>query len=65
MIVARPLIPPRSLNWPVSGKWLHLAKAGFEKYFIGKIRNGVSEPFYETLALKALGMDKLKQVHKG
>ena len=63
--VAQPQIPPRNVNWSSSGKWVHLAKVGFEKYFIGKIRKGVSEPFYETLALKALGIDKLKEVHKG
>jgi len=63
--VAQPQIPPRNVNWSSSGKWVHLAKVGFEKYFIGKIRKGVSEPFYETLALKALGIDKLKEVLKG
>ena len=61
--VAQPQIPPRNVNGSSSGKWVHQAKIGFEKYFIGKIRTGVSEPFYETLALKALGIDKLKEVH--
>ena len=63
--VAQPQIPPRNVNWSSSGKWVHLAKIGFEKYFIGKIRKGQSEPFYEALALKALGIDKLKEVRKG
>ncbi|MCB1334374.1 MAG: NAD(P)/FAD-dependent oxidoreductase [Roseivivax sp.] len=63
--VAQPQIPPRNVNWSSSGKWVHLAKIGFEKYFLRKIRVGKSEPFYEQLALKALGIDKLKATHKG
>ncbi len=60
--VAQPQIPPRNVNWSSSGKWVHAAKIGFEKYFIRKMRKGESEPFYETLALSALGIDKLKSV---
>jgi sulfide:quinone oxidoreductase len=41
---------------------VHLAKVAFEKYFLGKIRSGRSEPFYEHLAMQALGIDKLKAV---
>lgn len=62
--VAQPQIPPRNVNWASQGKWVHLAKVGFEKYFMGKIRSGESEPFYENWALKALGIDKLKSDHK-
>lgn len=58
--VAQPQIPPRNLNWSSEGKWVHLAKIGFEKYFIHKIRRGTSEPFYEKLALHALGIRKLR-----
>jgi sulfide:quinone oxidoreductase len=60
--VAQPQIPPRNVNWSSSGKWVHTAKIGFEKYFIHKMRKGESEPFYEKLALNALGIDKLKSV---
>jgi len=60
--VAQPQIPPRNVNWSASGKWVHAAKIGFEKYFIRKMRKGESEPFYETMALNALGIDKLKAV---
>jgi sulfide:quinone oxidoreductase len=63
--VAQPQIPPRNVNWSSSGKWVHMAKIGFEKYFIRKLRKGVSEPFYETLALKTLGIDKLKKTTTG
>jgi sulfide:quinone oxidoreductase len=60
--VAQPQIPPRNVNWASSGKWVHTAKVGFEKYFMHKIRTGQSEPFYERLALKVLGIEKLKEV---
>lgn len=59
--VAQPQIPPRNVNWSSSGKWVHLAKAAFEKYFLRKVRRGTSEPFYERLALDAMGIGKLKQ----
>ncbi len=58
--VAQPQIPPRNVNWSSSGKWVHTAKIGFERYFLHKVRSGKSEPFYEKLALQALGIDKLK-----
>ncbi len=60
--VAQPQIPPRNVNWSASGKWVHTAKIGFEKYFLHKIRSGKSEPFYEKLALQVLGIDKLKEI---
>ena len=63
--VAQPQIPPRNVNWSSSGKWVHLAKVGFEKYFMRKIKKGTSEPFYEGLAMKVLGINKLKETTKG
>jgi len=63
--VAQPQLPPRNVNWASSGKWVHLAKIGFEKYFMRKIKKGTSEPFYEKATMKMLGIDKLKTVHKG
>ncbi|WP_374569825.1 NAD(P)/FAD-dependent oxidoreductase [Phenylobacterium sp.] len=58
--IAQPQIPPRNVNWSSDGKWVHLAKVGFEKYFIGKVKRGQSEPFYEKLALDLMGAHKLK-----
>ena len=58
--VAQPQIPPRNVNWASSGKWVHLAKIGFEKYFLRKVRKGESEPFYEKLALHVMGIRKLR-----
>ena len=57
---AQPQIPPRNVNWASSGKWVHMAKGAFEKYFLGKVRRGESEPFYEKLALDLMGARKLK-----
>lgn len=58
---AQPQIPPRNINWAASGKWVHLAKVGFEKYFISKIKRGESVPFYERMALDLIGAHKLKE----
>jgi len=60
--IAQPQIPPRNVNWSASGRWVHAAKIGFEKYFIRKMRKGESEPFYESAALNMLGVGKLKTV---
>jgi sulfide:quinone oxidoreductase len=54
--VALPQIPPRNVNWFKKGKWVHLAKIAFEKYFMRKIKKGNSEPVYEKYVLKALGL---------
>jgi sulfide:quinone oxidoreductase len=59
--IAKPQIPPRNLNWSGSGKWVHLAKVAFEKYFLYKVRNGKSEPFWERFILKSIGVERLKK----
>ncbi|UAA38635.1 FAD-dependent oxidoreductase [Paraneptunicella aestuarii] len=58
--VAMPQIPPRNVTWFKKGKWVHLAKIAFEKYFMRKMRTGVSEPVYEKYVLKALGIERLE-----
>ncbi len=58
--VAIPQIPPRNVAWFKKGKWVHLAKIAFEKYFIRKMKKGTSEPLYEKYILKLLGIEKLK-----
>lgn len=58
--LAVPQIPPRNTTWSNHGKWVHLAKIGFEKYFMRKIRKGISEPFYERMMLKLMGVVRLK-----
>ena len=58
--IAQPQIPPRNRNWSSSGKWVHMAKIGFEKYFMSKMRSGESEPFYEKMVMDIFGINKLK-----
>ena len=57
--VALPQIPPRNVAWFKKGKWVHLAKVAFEKYFIRKMKTGNSEPLYEKHILGVLGIKKL------
>ncbi|HET9106934.1 MAG TPA: FAD/NAD(P)-binding oxidoreductase [Steroidobacteraceae bacterium] len=60
--VALPQIPPRNVTWAKTGKWVHLAKIAFEKYFLRKVRTGSVTPVYEKYVLKALGIVSLKRV---
>jgi sulfide:quinone oxidoreductase len=60
--VALPEIPPRNVTWARAGRWVHLAKIAFEKYFLRKVRTGSVTPVYEKYVLKALGIVPLKAV---
>ncbi|UCG19235.1 MAG: FAD-dependent oxidoreductase [Thiotrichales bacterium] len=62
--VALPQIPPRNLTWAKQGKWVHLAKIAFEKYFIRNMKNGNSEPIYQKYVMKMLGIVRLKSEEK-
>ena len=57
--IALPQIPPRNVNWFKKGKWVHLAKIAFEKYFLNKMRKGSSEPIFEKFILRRLGIERL------
>jgi sulfide:quinone oxidoreductase len=59
--VALPEIPPRNVTWARAGKWVHLAKIAFEKYFLRKVRTGSVTPVYERYVLRALGIVSLKK----
>ena len=59
--VAMPQNPPRNVNWASSGRWVHIAKIAFEKYFLRKVRNGATEPYYEKAVMKMLDIAKIKQ----
>jgi sulfide:quinone oxidoreductase len=59
--VALPQIPPRNVTWTKVGKWVHLAKVAFEKYFLRKVRTGSVTPIFERYVLKALGIVSLKK----
>ena len=58
--VALPQIPPRNVNWFSQGKWVHLAKIAYEKYFMRKMKQGTTETIYEKIVMDALGIMKLK-----
>ena len=58
--VAIPQIGPRNVNWFKKGKWVHLAKIAFEKYFMRKMKKGTSEPIYEKYILSKIGIERLK-----
>ncbi len=58
--VALPQIPPRNVTWTKVGKWVHLGKVAFEKYFLRKVRTGSITPLYERYVLKLLGITSLK-----
>ncbi len=61
--VAVPQKPPRSLAWFRKGKWVHMAKVAYEKYFIRKMKAGTSDPVYEKFLLRMVGLSKLKDAH--
>jgi len=63
--VALPQIPPRNVTWAKQGKWVHLAKVAYEKYFLRKLRTGSPEPVYEKYILKALGILRLRSGEHG
>jgi sulfide:quinone oxidoreductase len=59
--VALPQMAPRNVTWAKKGKWVHLSKIALEKYFLHKMKRGVSEPYYEKAILQALGIRKLER----
>jgi len=48
------------VTWAKKGKWVHLAKVAFEKYFLRKVRTGNVDRVYERYILKALGIERLE-----
>lgn len=59
--LAMPQIPPRNVQWASEGRWVHWAKIAYEKYFIRKVRKGISEPGYEKYTLKMMGIFRVKK----
>jgi len=59
--VALPELPPRNVTWAKKGKWVHLAKIAFEKYFLHKVKSGNTDPVYERYVLKVLGIERLQR----
>lgn len=58
--IAVPQIPPRNMTWYKTGRWVHWAKIFFEKYFIRNMKKGSTEPLHQKLALKLMGLNRLK-----
>ncbi len=58
--IAVPQIPPRNITWAKMGKWVHWSKVAFEKYFIWNMKRGNTEPLFQKLALKVMGINRLK-----
>ncbi len=58
--VALPQIPPRNTNWASKGRWVHVAKIAYEKYFLHKVRTAKTEPYYEKMVLSMVGAKRLK-----
>jgi sulfide:quinone oxidoreductase len=58
--VAEPQIPPRNVAWMKKGDWVQWAKIAFEKYFLFKMKRGMSEPWIERKILNLLGIKLLK-----
>ena len=58
--VALPQIPPRNVSGFSEGKWVHPARIGFENYFMRKMKRGTSEPLFEKMLPKSIGVIKLK-----
>jgi sulfide:quinone oxidoreductase len=59
--VALPQIPPRNVTWAREGKWVHVAKVAFEKYFLRKVKTGSIAPIYEKYVLSTLGIEALQR----
>ncbi len=62
--IALPQIPPRNVTKAMTGKWVHLAKVAYEKYFLRKMRKGQADPVYEKYVMKAFGIERLKPDEK-
>lgn len=58
--VAKPQNPPRNVNWAAEGKWVHLGKIAFERYFLRKVRTGVNDPYYEKAFMRMIDLNKVK-----
>lgn len=46
---AQPQVPPRNVKRAAQGKWVHLAKVGFEKYFCAKSRRAGASRFMNAI----------------
>jgi sulfide:quinone oxidoreductase len=58
--IAEPQIPPRNVAWMKKGHWVQWSKISFEKYFLFKMKHGITEPWFERKILDLFDIRKLK-----
>jgi hypothetical protein len=61
VFVTLPQIPPRRHEFTFTGKLASGAKVGFEKYFLHKVETANTDPFYEKIMLKLMGVERTRQ----
>ncbi len=57
-----PQVPLRDINWMRQGRWVHLAKVDFEKYFVNKVR---LKPAGEAPSVASRIADVMSQAQAG
>ncbi|KAL3784271.1 hypothetical protein ACHAWO_001227 [Cyclotella atomus] len=55
-----PQYHPRKKDVTLHGRLATLAKVAFEKYFLFKVENGDTDPYYERYMLHLIGVDRVK-----
>lgn len=55
-LLPNPLTGKRHRSFTTKGIWISWVKAGFEQYFMNKMRLGWAMPWFERLALRAIGL---------
>ena len=55
-----PQYHPRRRDVTLHGRLATLAKVAFEKYFLFKVENGDTDPYYERYMLHLIGVDRVK-----
>jgi sulfide:quinone oxidoreductase len=68
-----PQVPLRDINWMRQGRWVHLAKVDFEKYFVNRIKlkpaaqapsvaSRIADIMSKVMAEKVEGLPPIKEV---
>jgi sulfide:quinone oxidoreductase len=68
LFLADPLLPDaetgkRHRAFVTKGPWVPIVKTAFEKYFMDKMRMGMSMPWFERSALQAIGLPLVAPFH--
>lgn len=67
VFLASPVLPDPELGRrrraiALKGRWVSWAKAGFERYFLAKMRFGAAVPWFERLSLQGLGLSLVEPI---